>query len=65
MTVKQVADRLRAIEQEKDDFEVAHAAEKRLYMDVLQSIAEGAKNPGALAREALKACDIEFIRVYA
>jgi hypothetical protein len=42
----------------------AHAAQDDLLVDVLQAIADGAADPPALAREALRVLDIAFSRWY-
>lgn len=62
MMPAEVRRRVAMIESIKDDDESAHAAEDRLYKDVLCAIAEGCRNPSLLAATALVATDIEFAR---
>ena len=62
MTSDDVRDRVEYIRSIARDDERAHAHEDRLYLEVLQAIAEGHPEASALAREALRAADIEFAR---
>lgn len=62
MTVKEVRRRVKVIETVREDDEAAHGREDRLYVAVLNAIANGAKNGQGLALEALKARDIDFAR---
>lgn len=56
---------LEAIRKATRDPETAHQLEDSLYKGVLTMIAMGTQNPSQLAKEALKAKDIEFHRWYA
>jgi hypothetical protein len=62
LTVEDIKRRVAKIDAEKDDDETAHGSEDQLWEDVLKAIADGAEDPAALAREALKTRDIEFSR---
>lgn len=42
----------------------AHIMEDKLFLDVLNAIANGAKNPRALAAEAIKSAELTFSRWY-
>lgn len=53
------------VEKHKDDPEEAHMLEDALYVEVLHAIANGAENAAELAREALKAEEVDFPRWYA
>lgn len=55
MTEDEVRRRVAGIDDMADLTERAHMAEDRLYLDVLEAIAEGAENPAGLARAALAA----------
>jgi len=48
----------------KRDYEIAHGEEDKLYLKVLNLIAEGTPNPDGLARAVLVTKDIKFNRVY-
>jgi hypothetical protein len=65
MTTDEINERVQAIKDIAHDDEVAHSAEDRLYIDVLQAIANGADNPRELAAAALATQGIEFARWYA
>ena len=62
MDVDQVRNRVRHIDNIRHDDEAAHIKEDDLHQDVLQAIADGAADPAALAREALKTKDLDFAR---
>lgn len=60
-TVKEVKAAVRSIKACERDYEAAHAREDELYREVLKSIAKGTcRDPSALAREALKAWELDF-----
>lgn len=66
MEVKDVQKRIRQIRVIIDDDETAHMAEKTLWEEVLDAIADGATDdPAALARAALKTTKLAFARWYA
>jgi len=63
VTVEEIKERVREIEQHAMDFEQAHALEDRLYADVLRAIAKGGHPwPAALAKAALETKAIKFAR---
>lgn len=63
--VKQRVEVVRNLALIEDDNEVAHAAEDKLWEDVLCAIADGVRNPIELATEALKTREISYQRWYA
>lgn len=65
MTPQDIRDRIAAINNIRHDDEAAHGEEDDLHQDVLQAIADGAADPDALAREALRTKDLDFARWYA
>ena len=65
MTPQDIRNRTAAINNIRHDDEAAHIKEDDLHQDVLQAIADGAADPAALAREALKTKDLDFARWYA
>lgn len=62
LTVELVATLVEEVKAVRLDDEAAHSKEDVLHEMVLRAIAEGAKNPRKLAREALKTLDIQFSR---
>ena len=60
--VEYIRDRVKTIEEMAGDYEIAHSAERQLYLDALHAIASGATKPHEIAREALKAEKIQFPR---
>jgi restriction endonuclease Mrr len=62
--IKRVIKRIEELAKEGDD-QAAHELEDSLYIDVLRAIANGAENPSKLAKEALKAHEIDYTRWYA
>ena len=65
VNVENVRDIVAAIAATADDEEMAHVHEDRLYIAVLRHIAKGEDEHAKLAREALRAVDIEYDRWYA
>lgn len=69
MTEHDIAEALKAIEDNKRDNEVAHSLEKQLWRDVLQAVANfeyANEAEAAIAAEhALKSRDIKFERWFA
>lgn len=64
MTEDEVRRRVVQIDEIADSAERAHMEEDRLFCDVLEAIAAGARNPAALARAALGSRDLEIDRYY-
>jgi hypothetical protein len=63
MTEDEVWKRVEEIRRLANDDEAAHSAEDRLYVDVMQSIADGScEDPSACAAAALKTLEIDFER---
>lgn len=63
MTVEIIRALVKAIEEDAlTDYERAHSKEDELHVYVLREIANGHPDSFALAREALKSCEIEFSR---
>jgi hypothetical protein len=62
LTVDRVREQVAYIAAIRQDDEVAHSEEDRLYRDVLKHIANGGPDAALLALEALKVEDIEFFR---
>lgn len=62
MTIKDVKDSVKRIEEVKMDDERAHSMEDNLHQTVLKAVAEGASNADKLAKEALKSLKIDFKR---
>lgn len=62
MKVEDVRARVAKIVASKGDYDIAHGMEDDLFLDVLKAIAAGAKEPKALAAEAIKSADIDFPR---
>lgn len=62
MTVDDIRRELEEIEACSGDDESAHSKEDGLWESVLCAIADGADDPRALAREALRSLDIKFDR---
>lgn len=65
MTIEQVKMVVKQIEGEMGDNEAAHGDEDRLYVAVLEAIADGSPDAQELAKEALKANKLEYDRWYA
>lgn len=65
MTVNDIRKRIKEIEAKEGDDEWQHVLEGKLYIDVLEAIAEGDLYAKELAREALKARELDFSRWYA
>ncbi len=65
MTIEEVIGRVLEIERISENDEEAHAAQDRLYVDVLNAVAAGAENAAQLATEAIKVDDMNFSRWYA
>jgi hypothetical protein len=63
MTTAEINERVQAIKDIAYDYERAHDTEDRLYIDVLQAIANGADNPRELAAAALATLKIAFARL--
>lgn len=62
MTPQDVRGRVIEVATQVQDPEAAHSDEDKLLADVLQAIADGADDPSALAREALRSLEIRFPR---
>jgi hypothetical protein len=62
MKVKDVIERVKAIELASGDCEIAHSMEDSLWGDVLQAIAQGAPHGDLLAEAVLATRNIEFPR---
>lgn len=62
MTLQEVTNRLTAIEEYKNEWELAHVLEDRLFKDVLVAIANDDSNAQELATEAIKSLEISFKR---
>jgi len=63
MTVKDIESRIEQIKACGRDYEAAHAAEDRLYVELLGAIAEGkCRNPKACAKAALATQKMDFPR---
>jgi hypothetical protein len=65
LTCDDVEARLREIEANKHDDEIAHKLEDELYRAVLLSIASGAPKARSLARRTIKVLSINFCRWHA
>ena len=65
MTVEDVRDMLGEIEAMAGDDEAAHMEQDRLYVRVLEHIANGDSQHRLIAHEALKVREIKFSRWYA
>ena len=65
MNINDIKEALKEIESQKFDFEVAHCSEETLLYDFVKFIAKENGKYSKLAREVLKAEDIEFNRCYA
>jgi hypothetical protein len=65
MTVDDIRRRIATIDDIADDYEAAHREEDRLHADVLEAIAGGAADAGALAAAALESRGLVFDRHYA
>lgn len=65
LTVAEVERRVEEIRAIATDDERAHEREKRLWEDVLESVAAGSPDSAALAAAALKTIDIDFGRWFA
>lgn len=63
MTLDKVTNAVCRIEEIKDDYEAAHAAEDKLRSDFIRYVAEsGPEELSNMAREILKTDEIEFPR---
>lgn len=62
ITTEIVKTRVNHIKLNLHDNEACHGYEDNLWRSVLESIAEGAKNPKELAIEALKTQELDFHR---
>lgn len=62
MTLSEVENMVRDINDCKDDFEMAHEMEDDLYKDVLKEVVAGNPEAQLMAREALKTKQIDFAR---
>ena len=62
MTLSEVENMVRDINDYKDDFEMAHEMEDDLYKDVLKEVVAGNPEAQLMAREALKTKQIDFVR---
>ncbi len=63
MTLDEVANAVRRIDEIKDDYEAAHAAEDKLRADFIWYVAESCpEEMSNMAREILKTDEIEFPR---
>lgn len=62
MTKSEVKKRVKDIKESAGDYESAHSMEDDLYLDVLNAIADGAKDAAELAKEAIKTTKINFPR---
>jgi len=62
MTLSDIKRRLKRIEEESGDSEMAHNLEDILFEDVLRAIAGGVENPSDLADAALRSRKIKFPR---
>ena len=66
MTIEEVKNRLKKIEEVKEDYELAHILEDRLFHDFVRSIIEfpyaSKENITELAQEVYKSRQIEFKR---
>ncbi len=62
MTVEEVQEWIKAIENKIHDDEIAHAKEDNLYYEVLKAISKGAFNAQELAAEAIKTKELDFAR---
>lgn len=62
MTLAEVKDTVRNINDSKGDFEMAHDMEDDLYENVLKEVVVNNPEARAMAREALKTKHIDFAR---
>jgi hypothetical protein len=63
MTLEDVKKAVEKIKEKRRDDEAAHSLEDELYLDLLQSIADGnCDDPQACAAEAIKTQDLNFAR---
>jgi hypothetical protein len=62
MTIDEVIQRIQAIKDNEDNYEVAHSLEDRLREDILKAIANGVDNAQELAQLALTTSDLDFSR---
>lgn len=63
MTPNDIKQRVNTIKAIELDCEAAHTHEDRLYLELLQAIANGTcDDPRACAAEAIKSQDVDFIR---
>ena len=65
INIEDVKIKVKEINAIRGDNTVAHMLEDKLYIAVLQAIVDGVDNPQELAKEALKAYDLEYTRWYA
>lgn len=65
MTIEDVQDKLRVIQDVAGDNEDAHQAQDALLVEVLRAIVDGCPNSPEMAKEALKVLEIDFDRWYA
>ena len=62
MTLQEIIDKVKKIEDCAGDDEAAHSMECDLWEAVLSDIANGCSNPVGYAKEALKTKNIKFAR---